>query len=169
MTQEAFFEELEQQFVAENPCSELKQQLSRCTTLHLLVGNRSFQLLAPILGADFVVGFDVQTGAWMCFAKSRLLIMRFARDAEAHMPKLRIRATCLEQFLQELSLPTAAEFKPIGQPGFSAALIRVESDLAFFREPDKLASISAVSISSLEWLAIFESSDARELSDWRER
>ena len=169
MTQEAIFQDLEAQFASDNRCFEIRRQLALCTSLQLTVANQEFQLAAPILGSDFVVGFDGQRSAWMCFDKSKLSRLRFEVDEDQQLPKLRKRTGAFENFVSEMNPPFAAEFKPSGSPGFAAALTGAEGGLAFYRTSGDWKPLSAIALASLDWLAILEAQDAQELSDWRNR
>jgi hypothetical protein len=169
MTQEAFFQDLEAQFARDNRCFETRRQLALCTRLRLTVANQEFRLAAPILGNDFVVGFDGQQSAWMCFGKSKLSQLRFEIDEDPQLPKLRKRTGTFENFIAELNPPFAAEFKPSGLPSFAGALTGADGDLAFYRTSSNSRPLSAIALASLDWLAILEAQDAQELSDWRNR
>ena len=169
MTQEAFFEDLEAQFSSDNRCLETRRQLALCTSLRLTVANQEFRLAAPILGSDFVVGFDGQRNAWMCFGTSKVSHLRFEIDEDPQLPRLRKRTCAFENFVSEMNPPFAAEFKPSGLPSFAAALIGAEGGLAFYRASSNSRPLSAIALASLDWLAILEAQDAQELSDWRNR
>lgn len=169
MTQEAFFQDLEAQFEIDKRCLETRRRLALCTRLRLTVANQEFRLAAPILGSDFVVGFDGQRSAWMCFGKSKFSFLRFEVDEDPQLPRLRKRAATFENFIGEMNPPFAAEFKPSGLPSFAAALTGAEDGLAFYRASDNSKSLSAIALASLDWLAILEAQDAQELSEWRNR
>jgi hypothetical protein len=169
MTQEAIFQDLEAQFASENRCFEIRRQLALCTRLRLAVASQEFRLAAPILGSDFVVGFDGQRSAWMCFGKSKLSRLRFEVDEDPQLPKLRKRTGAFENFIAEMNPPFAVELKPSGSPSFAAALTGAEAGLAFYRPSSNSKPLSAIALASLDWLAILEAQDAQELSDWRNR
>ena len=169
MTQEALFQDLEAQFASDNRCFETRRQLALCTSLQLTVANLEFQLAAPILGSDFVVGFDGQRSAWMCFGKSKLSRLRFEVDEDPQLPKLRKRTGAFENFIAEMNPPFAVELKPSGSPSFAAALTGAEAGLAFYRPSSNSKPLSAIPLASLDWLAILEAQDPQELSDWRNR
>jgi hypothetical protein len=169
MTQEAIFQDLEAQFAVDNRCLEFRRQLALCTRLRLTVANQEFRLAAPILGGEFVVGFDGQINAWMCFGKSKLSQLRFEIDEDSQLPRLRKRTGSFENFVSEMNPPFAAEFKPSGSPSFAAALTGAEGGLAFYLTSADSNPLSAIALASLDWLAILEAQDAQELSDWRNR
>ena len=169
MTQEAFFQDLEAQFAGDSRCFETRRQLALCNRMRITVANQEFRLVAPILGSDFVVGFDTQRSAWMCFGKSKFSFLRFEIDQDEQLPRLRKRTATFENFIGEMNPPFAVEFKSSGVSGFAAALTGAEDGLAFYRTSGDSKPLSAIALASLDWLAIVEAQDAQELSEWRNR
>ena len=52
-------------------------------------GEQQFSLVAPILGEDFVAGFDEKTANWMCAAQTQVARIDFDPADDPELPKLR--------------------------------------------------------------------------------
>jgi hypothetical protein len=169
MNPEAFFEELESQFVVDSHCHGLRKHFAGCNRLWFRVSGTEFSLVAPILGHDFVVGFCETRAAWMCLGKSKVSLLRFVADADSQLPKLRIRTTSFSDFINEMNPPFAAEIKPTGEPSFVAAVTGADHGLVYFKQLGLRQQLSALGLENLDWLMFAESQDSAALEAWRDR
>jgi hypothetical protein len=122
-----------------------------------------FSLVAPILGHDFVSGFDESTANWLCLQSFQIEDLRFESEADMTLPKLRRRSICLADFLQELPKPTAIQLQLADLRVVNTAFTHVEGEFLF------VGNSRAISLRSLLSLRLLESTDLNELQEWRDR
>lgn len=123
----------------------------------------AYSMVAPIIGQDFVSGFDEASANWLCLHSAQIEELRFENDKDLTLPKLRHRSICLADFLQEFPKPTAIQLQFADLRIVNTALIQVDGEFIF------VGGSRAVSVRSLLSLRLLESTDVHELQDWRAR
>lgn len=172
MNLDTLFEDLESQLVDVNHCREKQAILAKCNRVHLQIEGEDLRLIAPILGADFVAGFHERRAAWMCIGMPKASVMSFSIDEKSKMPRLRKRSVKFENFIAELHPPFSAQFKPSGRDSFAGVLVATENSTVYLTETSRAAAakaVTAIDLAALDWLAVLEDKDSKDVGDWRGR
>lgn len=148
-------------------CLEVRRTLAATTKLRIEIAGEQHELVAPILGENFVVGFSKSRDTWMCFRKPK--VMRFEIDADARLPRLRRRTSKFEQIISEMNPPFAVELKLSAEQSFATVLTSVDDGFVYCRAVSSPGAVIAYGLESLDWLAIVSNRDADSLSGWRRR
>lgn len=123
----------------------------------------SFSLVAPILGQDFVSGFDEATASWLIIHTPQTVDLVFEKAPDPDLPKLRRRSIRLADFLLQLELPAAIQFQTTDRQVHSATLIHVEGELLFIDRARAIGMRTPLN------LRLLELTDKNELQEWRAR
>ena len=95
------FEELEQKFA--NKSYDWNKQVN-CLKIQLL-NKSSFDLLAPILGVDFVAGLDKQNADWYCISLVAIANIQPVSNSDDELPLLRKQKINFPEFIKTLDRP----------------------------------------------------------------
>lgn len=125
----------------------------------------NFSLVAPILGLDFIAGFDERTADWICLIQCNVSRMQFEASQDLELPKLRRQKVTVEEFITCMPLPAAVVLGNKNGEQIRASAIDANGDLLFLR-PQKAALAEAVSFSSLNWFRLIEFADRCDLQEW---
>jgi hypothetical protein len=153
---EDIFEDLEAQFAA---ASQTKQRDSFTTNAKAIELNTSTltprELIAPIIGVDFMAGMDTLVPIWHFFPMRTIHKVIFHTDGDAELPKLRNFALDLAGIIQTLPTPCAIRWRVSGPDDFirSGQLHNCTSNLLFIYTSAQHRPI-AVPIAALEQLSI---------------
>ena len=170
MNLETLFDDLEAQMAPKTD--------SRITNLQTLAEVRrvrlrfsseeQFSLVAPILGDDFVAGFDEQTANWMCAAQTKVARIDFEHDDDPDLPKLRRQSATLVEFLNAMPLPAAAFIGMSDGRSQGVVLLEATAKLLFV-QPALGAIATAHSLAALRFICLIEVTDRNELQEWSSR
>jgi hypothetical protein len=116
------FDELEQKFV--EPSYDWQKQIN-CLEIQLLTKN-SFNLLAPIIGVDFVAGLDKDSGDWHCIMFQCILIINPTQLSDDELPLLRKQEISFSDFLITLDRPVRVVAKYADQSDSAFNLLGVD-------------------------------------------
>jgi hypothetical protein len=169
MNLETIFEDLEAQLKADAPI-DLSNAVSteRARRLRVELTDHSIHhLVAPILGCDFVAGFDEYSANWFFANFSCLSEIRFDASDDLELPILRKQEITFEKFLKSVKLPMAVQIKTRGSAVKALAVLAIKDSLMFARGPS--GSTMAHSLHAVEFIQIIESSDRNELQEWSNR
>lgn len=126
------------------------------------VGSEStLRLVAPILGHDFLSGFEETTTNWIILHSSNIEDVRFESCKDHDLPKLRRRDLGFIDFLKELPMPVAVQLQLADMRVINAPLTQVEGDFLF------LEASRALSVRSLRAIRMLEATDQNQLQEWR--
>lgn len=109
---EDIFEDLEAQFAA---ASEAKKRDSFTANVKVIEistsSNPRRELIAPIIGADFIAGMDIQLPIWHFFPMRTIQKVIFHTAGELDLPKLRNFALDFAGIVQTLPTPCAVTWR----------------------------------------------------------
>jgi hypothetical protein len=86
------------------------QQNVNCLKLQTIDGQH-FDLLAPIIGVDFVAGLDLQNSDWLCFANLQVAKISPDQFVDDELPMLRNQEVQLADFIRALARPVRVVVK----------------------------------------------------------
>lgn len=127
------------------------------------VAELSFNLVAPILGLDFVSGFDEISSNWLLVHSAQVAELRFETVPDPELPTLRRRAIRFADFITELERPVAIQYQMPDRRIHSATLTHLEGELLF------TDGLRAIGIRAPLNLRLLEVTDKNELQEWRTR
>lgn len=109
---EDIFEDLEAQFYAAMQKSQRNSYTDdvRAIEIHL-ANNVKKELVAPILGKNFVAGLDALSPIWHFFPVNFVQKITLHSDLEETLPKLRNLAIDLESLLKSLPFPSQIRWR----------------------------------------------------------
>jgi hypothetical protein len=170
MNLETVFDDLEAQLAcsANSRITSLQKLFEvRRVRLHF-GGEQQFSLIAPILGDDFVAGFEEQTGNWMLAAHAHLARIDFDHADDHELPKLRRQSATLSDFLKSMPMPAAASLGLTDGRSQGAVLLEATAKWLFV-QPASEAVATAHSLESLRFICLLEAIDRSELQEWSAR
>lgn len=153
---EDIFEDLEAQFAA---ASELKQRnnfTADARAIELRTASlMPRELIAPIIGVDFIAGLDAVNPIWHVFPMHTIHRLVFQAASDPQLPKLRNFALDFPSFIQNLPMPCSIRWRIAGTDDFvrSGQLHSATSNLLFIYT-DSAERPIAVPIAALEQLSI---------------
>ena len=153
---EDIFEDLEAQFAA---ATEIRQRDSFTANAKAIELNTSNlpprELIAPIIGVDFMAGMDTVAPIWHFFPMRTIHKVIFHADGDAELPKLRNFGLDLAGIIQTLPTPCAVRWRVSGPDDFvrSGQLHNCTANLLFIYNDSNPRPI-AVPISALEQLSL---------------
>lgn len=165
MNLEAIMDDIDAQLRLENAVPN-RELLVLAEARRVLVRQNREQLhslVAPIIGQDFVSGFDEATANWLCLHSSQIEDLQFDNSSNLTLPKLRQRSICLSDFLHELPKPVAVQLQLADLRVVNSAISLVEGEFLF------LGDARAIPFRSLLSLRLLEATDINELQEWRDR
>ncbi len=111
MELDGFFDELEHKFAQAS-----FQWDSDVNVLTVQTIDRQFvDLLAPIVGADFVAGLDHTHADWLCFSNQYIACLKTKHSADEDLPLLRKQEITLCGFIKTLDRPVRVTVKYLNQ------------------------------------------------------
>ncbi len=119
------FDDLESKFVGKR--YEWNRQ-TNCLKLQT-IDQQFVDLLAPIIGVDFVAGLDRQHADWLCFTNSFVANFSTQILADSELPLIRSQEIHLVDFLKTLERPVRVTVKYQNQ--FEASFNLLEIDEQF--------------------------------------
>lgn len=113
---EDIFEDLEAQFAAANQPRVRDSLTEGARALDVTCANMvSKELIAPILGSDFIAGLDSLSPIWHIFPMRSVTKVLFNADAEQNLPKLRNFSIDFIGFLNSIPTPCSIRWR-IAEP-----------------------------------------------------
>lgn len=169
MNLETLFEDIEASVLEPGQTqNEILQNLHTANRLEVVTNSSTvFQLVAPIVGADFFAGLDERDGNWVCIAFAQIQRARFSKDPDAELPKLRFQKVNLEAFLMPNGERIAIAFKAQRAPIEKALVSAINHGQIWFQ--NQVQAITAAPLASIEWLQIIDFSDSTDLDEWLNR
>lgn len=168
MNFETLFDDIETNVAVLDRRLETTPELNQFNQLKLEIFDSStYQLVAPIIGADFFGGLDENSACWFCTTFSNVRRATFALAPADDLSKLRRQDISLEQFLASSLSNSAVVFQVRGKLAERALLASVALGQLWLGEVS--GKTQAVSIASLDWLKIYEFTDSGDLGDWLSR
>lgn len=153
---EDIFEDLEAQFAAATAHNQRDSFTENAKTIELGTANLPpRELIAPIMGVDFMAGMDTFAPIWHFFPMRTIQKVIFHADGDAELPKLRNFALDLASIIQTLPTPCAVRWRVSGPDDFvrSGQLHNCTSNLLFIYNESNPRPI-AVPIAALDQLSI---------------
>lgn len=98
---QTLFEDLENKFVGTKYDWMREVNCLGITT----IDQKHFVLLAPIIGVDFVAGFDKHNADWMLLALEQVSCLAPLQDLDEELPLLRQQDASLGEFIRGLRRP----------------------------------------------------------------
>lgn len=109
------FEDLEAQFEAANQVKSKLSNLENVRAIQIKTNSQSpKELIAPILGLDFVAGLDPVAPIWQIFPTTEIKSIELGRDVDSDLPLVRNFETDLHNFLANLPKPCAIRWRSRG-------------------------------------------------------
>lgn len=153
---EDIFEDLEAQFaaVSETKPRDTFTQNARAIELNTS-GLLKHELIAPIIGVDFIAGLDAVRPIWQVLPMRTVSKVIFHTDGDPALPKLRNFQVNLSGFIQTLPTPCSIRWRVGGADDFlrNGQLHNATANLMFIYLPANSRPI-AVPIEALEQLSI---------------
>ena len=158
---EDIFEDLEAQFAAvasQKPRDSFTENIRSIQLKTASLMPR--ELIAPIIGVDFIAGLDPINPIWHIFPMQTICQVDFRTEGDAQLPKLRNFSIDFAAFLKTLPTPCSIRWRLAGTDDFvrSGHLHTVSQNLLFiYASPQRTAANSlpiAVPISALAQLSI---------------
>ena len=153
---EDLFEDLEAQFAAASQTEQRDSFTANAKAIELGTANlMPRELIAPIIGVDFMAGMDLVAPIWHLFPMRTIHKVIFHTDGDADLPKLRNFALDLAGIIQTLPTPCAVRWRVSGPDDFvrSGQLHNCTANLLFIYTESSPRPI-AVPIAALEQLSI---------------
>ena len=153
---EDIFEDLEAQFSAS---TQVKQRDSFTESAKSIEINTSMstprELIAPIIGIDFMAGLDSVSPIWHFFPMRSIHKVIFHTDGDVSLPKLRNFALDFAGIIQTLPTPCAVRWRVSGPDDFvrSGQLHNATANLLFIYTNSRPRPI-AVPIAAIDQLSI---------------
>lgn len=113
------FEELEQKFASQR---HRWQENINILTIHT-IDQQFVDLLAPIVGLDFVAGLDQTHADWLCFSNSYIACIKIKFSPEKELPMLRRQDINFCEFIKTLERPVRVTAKFLNQSESSFNLL----------------------------------------------
>jgi len=86
-------------------------------------------LLAPIIGVDFVAGLDKQHADWLCFSNQFIAKVKASRTPDDELPLVRNQDITMTQFIKTLQLPLRVTVKFLNQTESAFNIFEVDRQL----------------------------------------
>ena len=156
MNIEDIFEDLEARFAAALQNRPRDVYIENISALEVSTVNQiKKDLIAPILGKEFIAGLDSFAPVWHVYPTRALQQIIFHSEADESLPKLRNLGINLEAFLESLPKPCSIRWRINSTENFlhTGQLHSVTRNLLFIYPPDSLRPI-AVSIAAIDQLSI---------------
>jgi hypothetical protein len=153
---EDIFEDLEAQFAAAQEPLSRTSYTENARAIELKTENLApTELIAPIIGLDFIAGLDVVNPIWHIFPMRSVHRVSFHSTADPELPKLRNFGLDLQTFLKTLPTPCAIKWRVGSVDDFlrSGQLHDVAQQLLFIYNDAKSLPL-AVPILALAQLSI---------------
>ncbi|MBP7835380.1 MAG: hypothetical protein KAZ95_01075 [Rhodoluna sp.] len=153
---EDIFEDLEAQFAAANQTRVRDSITSGARAIEVNTASMvPKELIAPILGSDFLAGLDSVSPIWHIFPMRSVTKVLFHAETEQNLPKLRNFAIDFIGFLNSIPTPCSIRWRIAGSDSFIRVgqLHTVTGSLLFIYLKDIKRPI-AVPIQALQMLSI---------------
>lgn len=153
---EDIFEDLEAQFAAVSQVLERDSFTANAKAIEISTSiTTPRELIAPIIGVDFMAGMDTVLPIWHFFPMRTINRVIFHMDGEVDLPKLRNFALDLAGIIQTLPTPCAIRWRVSGPNDFlrSGQLHNATGNLLFIYTNSQQRPI-AVPIAAIEQLSI---------------
>jgi hypothetical protein len=133
------FDELEHEFADKS--YQWNKQVN-CLKIQLSNKN-SFDLLAPIVGVDFVAGLDKQNADWYCIALVAIANIQPVSNSDDELPLLRKQSINFLEFINTLDRPVrvVATFADQSESAFNLLDVQEQFVIA---ESSKLIPLQAI-------------------------
>lgn len=118
------FDDLESKFVGKR--YEWNRQ-TNCLKLQT-IDQQFVDLLAPIIGVDFVAGLDRENADWMCLANCYIANFSPLQLEDAELPLLRQQEISMWKFIKTLDRPVRVAIKYLNQTEASFNLFDVDEN-----------------------------------------
>lgn len=132
------FEDLESAFVQHKHDWRSGQNCLRVQTLT----NQTFDLLAPIIGIDFVAGLDRAQGDWLLFALGQCKELQ-SQVIEDDLPAIRAQEIELQEFIKTLEKPVRVSVLYVNQSEHSLNILDFDRHF-LFAENRKLIPVKSI-------------------------
>lgn len=116
-------DELEASFAQQN--FDWKQNIN-LLTIQTIEGH-FVDLLAPIIGLDFVAGLDQQNADWLCYSNACIANLKPRTNPDRELPLLRHQEIRIAQFMSTLELPMRVTVKYLNQSEAAFNIFGVDS------------------------------------------
>jgi hypothetical protein len=153
---EDIFEDLEAQFAAASQVQKRDSFTANAKAIEIKTSNQNpWELIAPIVGIDFVAGMDTVSPIWHFFPMRVIHRMVFHTDVEVELPNLRNFALDFSGIIQTLPTPCAIRWRVSGPDDFlrSGQLHNATANLLFAYTNSQQRPI-AVPIAAIDQLSI---------------
>lgn len=158
---EDIFEDLEAQFAAASAQRPRDSFTENARAIELKTNSlMPRELIAPIIGVDFMAGLDSVNPIWHFFPMRTIHKVVFHSGGDPQLPKLRNFALDLASFIQTLPTPCSVRWRVGGNDEFlrSGQLHTATANLLFIYSPGNYGEFAArpisVPIAALEQLSI---------------
>lgn len=153
---EDIFEDLEAQFAAATEQTPIGCFTAGAKAIELKTGSMvPRELIAPIIGVDFMAGLDAVHPIWHIFPMRIIQRVIFYLEGDPQLPKLRNFEIEFAKFVQALPMPCSIRWRVGGNEDFvrSGQLHSASPNLLFIYTKSQTSPI-AVPIAALEQLSI---------------
>lgn len=158
---EDIFEDLEAQFAASSEQKPRDSFTDNARAIELKTASlMPRELIAPIIGVDFMAGLDAINPIWHIFPMRTIHKVIFHSGGDLQLPKLRNFALDFASFIQTLPTPCSVRWRVSGNDDFlrSGQLHTATANLLFIYLPGNQGESAprpiAVPIAALEQLSI---------------
>lgn len=153
---EDIFEDLEAQFAAASQAHQRDSFTANAKAIEIYTSVNSLrELIAPIIGIDFMAGMDTVSPIWHFFPMRSVHRVVFHTDGEVELPKLRNFAIDFAGIIQTLPTPCAIRWRLGGSDDFlrSGQLHNATANLLFVYTNSQQRPI-AVPIAAIDQFSI---------------
>lgn len=116
------FDDLESKFVGKN--FQWNRQVN-CLKLET-IDQHFVDLLAPIIGVDFVAGLDKQHADWLCFANCNVASVSPKNLKDDELPLVRFQEIAMTDFIKTLERPVRVTVKYQNQREATFNLLEID-------------------------------------------
>ena len=153
---EDIFEDFEAQFAAASETQKRDSFTANVRVIEIKTSSHpSRELIAPIIGTDFIAGMDIHLPIWHFFPMRTIQRVIFHTDGDGDLPKLRNFALDFAGIIQTLPTPCAVTWRLGGLDDFlrSGQLHNATANLLFIYANSQHRPI-AVPIAAMDQLSI---------------
>ena len=153
---EDIFEDLEAQFAAASLVRQRESFSANAKVIEVkTLSHHRRELIAPIIGVDFMAGMDSLLPVWHFFPMRTIQRVKFHSDGEVELPKLRNFSLDLAGIIQTLPTPCAIRWRVSGPDDFlmSGQLNSATGNILFIYTNSRQEPIG-IPIAAIEQLSI---------------
>lgn len=153
---EDIFEDLEANFAAASEKSQSEDFFPKSRSIRITTKSMvTKELIAPMIGLEFVAGLDLISPIWHMFSMASLSQVVFLEDSDLSLPTLRRNEIDLRSFLEKLPTPSQIRWRVNGAEDYlsTGTLHGVAQGLLFIFLAGRSQEVS-VPISAIEQLSI---------------